>query len=120
MAGFVATNCLILNPLGLHSDREKGSEASGRIIDAAITTDIVNSVILSGGRGAGISILSLIADDIAGIEDDKYYVSSTVDECIDGIRGFTGFLLGSAIANVLSCGDLKTDGILLGDPLPSI
>ncbi|WP_411823585.1 TIGR04452 family lipoprotein [Leptospira sp. 'Mane'] len=118
LIGISITNCLILNPVGLNVDREKGSEAADRIRQAAITADLTNSLILSGGRTAGISILSLIADDIAGIDPAKYYVKSDVDSCVKEIKGLTGFVLGSAIANILSCQNLKKDGYLTGEPLP--
>ncbi|MBL0953966.1 MULTISPECIES: TIGR04452 family lipoprotein [Leptospira] len=111
------TNCLVLNPLGATIDREKGSVAAGRITDAAIQTDLVNSTLLAG-RPA-ISLITLLASDIAKIESDKYYVKADVDQCIDDITGFKGFVLGSLITNIISCQDLKTDGYITGDPFPS-
>ncbi|GBF44209.1 hypothetical protein LPTSP2_35120 [Leptospira ellinghausenii] len=112
------TNCLVLNPLGATIDREKGSVAAGRITDAAIQTDLVNSTLLAGR--ASISILSLLAGDIANIESDKYYVKADVDKCVDEITGFKGFVLGSLITNIISCQDLKSDGYVTGDPFPSL
>ncbi|TGM77837.1 TIGR04452 family lipoprotein [Leptospira bouyouniensis] len=114
---FSLTNCLVLNPLGANLDREKGSVAAGRITDAAIQTDLINSTVLSGR--ATISILSLLAADIAKIESEKYYVKSDVDQCVEDITGFKGFVLGSLITNIISCQDLKTDGYVTGDPFPS-
>lgn len=114
---FSLTNCLVLNPLGANLDREKGSVAAGRITDAAIQTDLINSTILAGR--ASISILSLLAADIAKIESEKYYVKSDVDQCVEDITGFKGFVLGSLITNIISCQDLKTDGYVTGDPFPS-
>ncbi len=118
--GIAFTGCAILNPIGLNSDREKGNEAASRIKLAAITTDLVNSFFITAGRSASISIFSLIADDIAKIEPAKYYVKSDVDNCVKEIQGFTGLLFGATITNIISCQNLKTDGLLLGDPLPSI
>ena len=114
---FSLTNCLVLNPLGANLDREKGSVAAGRITDAAIQTDLINSTVLAGR--ASISILSLLAADIAKIESEKYYVKSDVDQCVEDITGFKGFVLGSLITNIISCQDLKTDGYVTGDPFPS-
>jgi small lipoprotein (TIGR04452 family) len=114
----VLSNCIILNPIGLNSGREKGSEAADRIVNAAILSDLINSSLLVGR--AQISILSLIADDVASVDPSKYYIKSTVDECVDEITGFRGFLFGSFIANILSCGNLETDGVILGDPLPRL
>lgn len=114
---FSLTNCLVLNPVGATLDREKGSEAASRITDAAIQTDLVRSVIISGSLS--ISILSLVAADVAKIESDKYYIKSDVDQCINDIQGFKGVALGSLVANIISCQDLKTDGYLTGDPFPS-
>ncbi|BDA77760.1 hypothetical protein LPTSP3_g06900 [Leptospira kobayashii] len=114
------SNCVLLNPVGLNIDREKGSEAASRIREAAITIDLVNTLAATGGRAAGISILSLIADDIAGIDAAKYYVRSDVDSCVKDIKGLTGFVVGSTIANLISCRNLKTDGYLTGDPLPKL
>ncbi|MCG6146224.1 TIGR04452 family lipoprotein [Leptospira bandrabouensis] len=114
---FSLTNCLVLNPVGATIDREKGTEVASKITDAAIQTDLINSTILVGRPF--ISIYSLVAADIAKIESDKYYIKADVDQCISDIKGFKGFVFGSAIANILSCQDLKTDGYLTGEPFPS-
>jgi small lipoprotein (TIGR04452 family) len=120
LLGISLSGCVILNPLGLNVDREKGSEAASRIREAAITTDIANSLLITGGRGVAVTIFSLIADDLANIDPSKYYVKSDVDSCVKDIRGLTGLLIGATLTNLISCDKLKTDGILLGDPLPSI
>lgn len=114
---FSLTNCLILNPLGATLDREKGSEAAGRITDAAITADIVNRAL---GLGNGLSILSFLASDIAKIESEKYYIKSDVDACVNDINGLKGYALGSVIPNILSCQDINSDGYLIGEPFPSL
>ncbi|TGL62483.1 TIGR04452 family lipoprotein [Leptospira jelokensis] len=111
------TNCLVLNPAGASLDREKGSEAASRITDAAIQTDLINSVVLTG-RG-NISIFSLVAPEIAKIESDKYYIKSDVDACVNEIKGFKGYLLGSLITNIISCQDISSDGYITGEPFPS-
>lgn len=114
----IFNNCIILNPIGLNSGREKGSEAADRIVNAAILTDLINSTVFT--RRANVSILSLIADDIANIDPDKYYIKSTVDECVSEISGSSGFLIGSFLTNIFYCNDLKTDGVLLGEPFPKL
>ncbi|MBM9590680.1 TIGR04452 family lipoprotein [Leptospira sp. 201903075] len=114
---FSLTNCLILNPAGATIDREKGSVVASRITDAAIQTDLINSTVLAGRPS--ISLISLLAGDIASIDPAKYYVKADVDQCIADIQGFKGFLLGSLVANIISCQDLKTDGFITGDPFPS-
>jgi len=114
----IFNNCIILNPIGLNSGREKGSEAADRIVNAAILTDLINSTVFT--RRANVSILSLIADDIANIDPDKYYIKSTVDECVSEISGASGFLIGSFLTNIFYCNDLKTDGVLLGEPFPKL
>lgn len=114
---FSLTNCLILNPAGATIDREKGSVVASRITDAAIQTDLINSTVLAGRPS--VSILSLLAGDLANIDSAKYYVKADVDQCVSEIQGFKGFLLGATITNIISCQDLKTDGYITGDPFPS-
>lgn len=110
------TNCLVLNPAGASLDREKGSVAAGRITDAAIVADIVNRAI---GLGSGLSIVTLLASDIAKIESDKYYIKSDVDACVNDINGLKGYALGSLIPNILSCQNISSDGFITGEPFPS-
>lgn len=109
---------MILNPVGLTYERERGSEVASRITDAAIQTDLINSLVLI--NSPRISVFSVVAADIARIETDKFYIKDDVDQCVSDIQGFKGFVLGSLITNIISCNDLKTDGYLLGDPFPSI
>ncbi|MCE9501494.1 MAG: TIGR04452 family lipoprotein [Leptospira sp.] len=115
-------HCLILDKAGLTiPDRITGSEAKNKIITAAVITDLVNSSILSGGRGTYVSILSLLTDKVAGINTSGYYVTSEVDACVKNIRGATGFILGSflTVALVNKC-HLKEDKKILDQPLPAI
>ncbi|TGM06583.1 TIGR04452 family lipoprotein [Leptospira jelokensis] len=111
------TNCLVLNPAGASLDREKGSEAASRITDAAIRADLVRSVTLVGSPV--ISIFAIVAPDIAKIESDKYYIKSDVDQCVSDIAGFQGYVLGSLVANIISCQDISSDGYITGEPFPS-
>lgn len=119
-------HCIILNPLGLNVGRQKGNEVKDRIITASIVNDLTTTFIASRGSIVGISIFSLIADSLADIDDAKYYKKSEVDKCIEDIDSLGTVLkygLGTAgfvLTPILSCEDLKTDGILLGDPFPSI
>jgi small lipoprotein (TIGR04452 family) len=122
IAVVVFSNCLLLNPLGLNVGREKGSEVADRMVTAAITADLTSSALVSSlirTNVVFISIFSLIADDIAGIEEDKYYIKSDVDACVSDIEK-QGIILNTAIPVLLSCKDMKTDGYLLGSPLPKI
>ncbi|MDF3819939.1 TIGR04452 family lipoprotein [Leptospira sp. 96542] len=108
-------NCLILNPVGLTADREKGSEAASRITNAAIQVDLIRSTVYSSSP----LLLSVLAADIAKIETDKYYIKTDVDQCVSDINGFQGLVLGSPVTVIISCQDLQTDGYLTGEPFPS-
>lgn len=122
IAVVVFSNCLLLNPLGLNVGREKGSEVADRMVTAAITADLISSVIFSAAYRVNIvyvSVGSLIADDIAGIEEDKYYIKSDVDKCVKDIEDLGRFVQ-TFIPVLTSCKDMKIDGYLLGSPLPKI
>ena len=63
---------------------------------------------------------------MADIDEAKYYKKTEVDKCVEDI-GSLGTVLkyslgapGFVLTPILSCEGLKTDGILLGDPFPSI
>ncbi|TGK14165.1 TIGR04452 family lipoprotein [Leptospira fluminis] len=103
-------NCAVLDPIGFTYDRVKGDVASNEIQNAAITTDLVNSAILSGK--ATVSILSVIAGDVAGIDPTKYYKKSVVDQCVSDIKGFKGYLIGSTLTIVTSCQKIEADGLI--------
>ena len=109
----VFQSCILLNVLHLNPGHEKGDVAGDRIIDAAIVTDLVNSMIVL--RTPMISIFSFIADDLAGIDPGKYYRTSEVDACVDAIGGMQGDILGSLLTNLLVC-DIKADNVILGPP----
>ncbi|EQA51712.1 lipoprotein [Leptospira kmetyi] len=112
-------NCLIFDTLGVTPGRIKGSEASNNIRDAAIVTDLINSTILTGR--SSVSILSLLADQLAGIKSDGTYVKSEVDDCVAEIKGLSGYLIGSALTIVLqSKCSLKADKVFLDSPFPEI
>ncbi|AOP35391.1 hypothetical protein A0128_17015 [Leptospira tipperaryensis] len=110
-------NCLLFDTLGIAPGRIKGSEAAGQIKDAAIVTDLINSTILSGR--ATVSILSILADQLAGIKSDGKYVKSEVDDCIAEIKGLSGYLIGAPLTILLqSKCSLKEDKVILDSPFP--
>ncbi|HMV42481.1 MAG TPA: TIGR04452 family lipoprotein [Leptospiraceae bacterium] len=115
---YIFSQCVILNPIGLNSDRIKGTEAASKIRSAAITQDLLLSVAFLGRPI--ISILSILADDIAGIDGSKYYLESEVNSCISKIRGFEGFLLGAGLTVAASCKLKPADGYITGKPLPKL
>lgn len=141
----LVANCTILNPLGLSIDREKGSEAKDRITTAATTNDILIvgafnsalsrfgiSISLADFYSSRLNVLSLIAADLASVDEGKYYLKKSVDECVEEIETFGLLTVGSITSGSytsindlrlltpsISC-DLEEDGIILGDPLPKL
>lgn len=115
---FVLGQCVILDPLGLTNDRIKGSEAASQIRSAAITQDLLLGIVLIGRPI--ISVWSIVADKLAGIDSGAYYLKSDVNKCVSDIKGFKGFVIGSTLTVLTSCKLDKPDGILLGDPLPKL
>ncbi|EPG75253.1 hypothetical protein LEP1GSC058_2137 [Leptospira fainei serovar Hurstbridge str. BUT 6] len=103
-------NCAVLDPVGLTYDRIKGDKAASKITDAAITTDLVNSAILNGR--ASVSILTILASDIAGIDPTKYYKESVVNQCVTDIKGVKGYLIGSTLTVISSCKGITADGLI--------
>ncbi|TGK33322.1 TIGR04452 family lipoprotein [Leptospira gomenensis] len=113
------SNCLLFDTLGIAPGRIKGSEAGNQIKDAAIVTDVVNTTVFSGRPST--LILSLIADQVAAIKTDGYYVQSEVDDCVAEIKGLTGYVLGSFLTIVLqSKCTLEEDKTFLDSPFPEI
>ncbi|EQA43710.1 hypothetical protein LEP1GSC050_1548 [Leptospira broomii serovar Hurstbridge str. 5399] len=107
---FAFANCAVLDPTGFTYDRIKGDKAASKITDAAITTDLVNSTILNGK--ASVSILSILASDIAGIDPTKYYKESVVNQCVTDIKGVKGYLIGSTLTVISSCKGITADGLI--------
>ena len=103
-----ASNCILLNTINLNPGHEKGNLARDRIIDAAIAADLLSYTLLT--RSPGLSVFSLIADDLAGIEPSAYYKSSDVDDCIAQIYGLPGIAICGGFA-ALIC-DLKKDNLV--------
>lgn len=81
-------NCIVLNKLGLNVDRIKGSEAASQIRSAAIAQDVLISAALAGR--ATVSILSLISDKLASIDEGATYYKPEVNKCISAIKGASG------------------------------
>jgi len=114
----VATQCIVLNPLGLTVNREKGSDAKDRITTAAITADLLYYTLFA--VGPDISILSLIAGDLTNIDDGAYYLKADVDKCVGDIENPILWIVLSPLTPIFSC-DLKpADGLILGSPLPRL
>lgn len=113
------SSCAILNPIGLTSGRISGSEAADKIINAAILQDLINSSAIYGR--VYISIFSLIADSLAGINPTGYYLESEVDDCVSEINGATGFLFGSTLTILIqSKCSLEEDKSIMDSPLPEL
>jgi small lipoprotein (TIGR04452 family) len=100
--------------------REKGSDVADRIVNAAVISDLLCFALLTRGQLTGVSLLSLIADDLAGIEADKYYIKSDIDKCVENMENYFLWFVASPLVPIISCQNLKKDGIIWGDPLPSI
>ncbi|MCC5815051.1 MAG: TIGR04452 family lipoprotein [Leptospira sp.] len=79
-----------------------------------------------------LNVLSLIAADLASVDDGKFYLKKSVDECVEEIETFGLLTVGSITAGSftaindlrlltpsISC-DLEEDGMILGDPLPKL
>ena len=107
---FAFNNCLLFNMLSLNPGHEKGSVAAGRITDAAIKQDLISYTVILGRPS--VSILSIIADDLAGIEPGKYYKTKEVDACISEINSL-GWVISGGLA-AATC-NIQPDNILL-DP----
>ena len=90
---FHLSNCILINQTSTSVDRIKGKDAGAMIINAAVTTDFINTIVLYGKPY--ISVTSLLADIITGINSDDYYIKSEVKNCVNAINGISGFLIGS-------------------------
>ncbi len=129
------SGCLILNPLGIHAERTSGADAKDRIFMAALTGEILISAALSGG-GSTLNLRGLfystIADDLANVDGNKYYLTPSVDQCVSSIEeaSILVILAGrSQLADTLEykriftpslvC-NLEEDGVILGKPFPKI
>lgn len=116
---FVMGNCMLLNTVGLNIDRIKGKEAAAEIKNAAIQQDILISAALAGRPY--VSLLSLVTDKLAGINEGATYYKPDVDKCVSSIKGLTGFIIGGVLTVVLdsSC-DLKPDKTIMDSPFPEL
>lgn len=123
-------NCIILNPLGLSISRESGSSAKDRIYNAALTGELI---LANKYSNSGISIKGLfysqITNNLVNVDGTKYYIKSSVDECVESIEEAGTLLLATPTENLvdaveykrifapaLVC-DLEEDGFILGKPL---
>lgn len=127
-------NCLILNPLGIQAGRESGSDAKDRIYNAALTGELLLSARFSGQSTLNFRGLfyASIANDLANVDGTKYYMKSSVDECVDSIDEASLIMLSVPLGQLtdaieykrvftpsLVC-DLEEDGVILGKPFPKI
>lgn len=127
------SSCLILNPLGIHVGRTSGSDAKDKIFMAALTGELIITAAL-GGRGLNIRGLfySTIADELAGLDGNKYYLTNSVDRCVDSIQEASILVIIAGRQNLqdtleykrvftpaLVC-NLEEDGVILGKPFPKI
>jgi len=91
---------MIINPAGLSYDRIRGDDAGAMIVNAAVTTDVINSVLFFGQPY--VSVLSLLGDVLTRIQPDSYYIHTEVKNCIIAVQGIQGILLGAAGTLLLS------------------
>ena len=103
----LCSGCLAVNMVGLSPGHEKGVDAAGRILEAALLSDAIAS------QGRNFSVVSLLADIIAGIDPDAYYETAKVDECVENVKVY-GLFLGGGLSVAVFC-NLEADGILISD-----
>lgn len=115
----LCSQCVVFNETDNNADRILGTLVASKITNAAILADLVNTSLANGQ--ASISILTLLADRIAGINRSAYYYEPEVDACTDKIRSLTGFVLGSTLSVLLlsEC-DLEPDRYFFDSPFPEL
>ena len=115
----VSSQCVVINETDNNADRILGTLVASEITNAAILADLVNTSLANGQ--ASISVLTLLADRIAGINRGAYYYEPEVDACTDKIRSLTGFVLGSTLSVLLlsEC-NLEPDKYLFDSPFPEL
>ncbi|TGK02896.1 TIGR04452 family lipoprotein [Leptospira langatensis] len=65
-------NCVLFDKIGLsYPDTVSGTEAKNIILTSAVI----------GSATTGFSVLSVLAPQLAKVENDKYYNKSDVDDC---------------------------------------
>jgi small lipoprotein (TIGR04452 family) len=134
MLSVLFSNCLILNPLGIQSGRVSGSDAKDKIYSAALTGELLLTSRFSGQANINIRGLfyASIANDLANVDGTKFYMKSSVDDCVASIEEAGILLLGAPLdtltdaleykrvfAPSLVC-DLEEDGVIIGKPFPKI
>ncbi|MCC5814347.1 MAG: TIGR04452 family lipoprotein [Leptospira sp.] len=134
MLSVLFSNCLILNPLGIQHGRESGSDAKDRIYTAALNGELLLTARFSGQASVNIRGLfyASIANDLANVQGTKYYMKSSVDDCVASIEEAGVLLLAAPLdtltdaleykrvfAPSLVC-DLEEDGVIIGKPFPKI
>lgn len=126
------SNCFILNPLGLTVERYSGSDAKDKIYTAALNGELLLTARLTGEASVNLRGLfyASIANDLANVEGTKFYMKTSVDDCVASIEEASVVVLVAPLENLrdaleykqiftpsLVC-DLEEDGLLIGKPLP--
>lgn len=117
MAIVLIGNCAILNPIGLNSGRIKGDEAKSKIQETAILNDVLLSTAFFGSPT--VSLLTILAPQLSGIDPGKYYLEKDVNKCISDLNSIGLLLLGQGITAAL-CDLQPADGYIMGKPLPKL
>ncbi|WP_024863959.1 TIGR04452 family lipoprotein [Leptospira licerasiae] len=69
---FLTFNCVLFDAIGLsYPDTVDGTEAKSIILTSAVI----------GSAVSGFEVLSILAPQLAKVEEDKYYNKSDVDDC---------------------------------------
>lgn len=77
---FISPNCIILDNLNLSlPESVTGKEAKNIIVTAALTGAVISNAI--DGRVSPDSLLSFMADKLAGIKENAYYDKIDVEQC---------------------------------------
>ena len=77
------SSCLVLNETGLNPGHITGDEAADRILNAVVVTHALTTAAMFGK--VYLPEWTFIADILAGIDRDKYYKESEVDDCVKDI-----------------------------------
>ena len=107
------SGCIVMNETGLSKSlgHVKGSEAASDIQNAAILADLTSLTTRLGGVPT-VSLLSIVADKVAGIDRSAYYKERDVKACTNEINDVFHRLFFTGGGSVLFFCDLKPDSSL--------
>lgn len=107
------SGCIVVNETGLGKSlgHVKGTQAASEIQNAAILADLSRLTALNGGRPT-VSVVSLVADKVAGIKPNAYYKERDVKACTKEINNIWHWLFFTGGGSVLFFCDLKPDSSL--------